>query len=387
MRFLAASQDTGLTSAAVWATRLFKAVEPALVAQWRSLLEAFPVVAMKYAGILQEDPKQWFIHNTQQLVDMVTAYSHNGMPEQSFDAGHGFAAFDVEQLYVMIGLGDLGRTSHSSLQTGWQWYAAVQPDTLPSDPPAGAQQAPMEVDCTGWLVVYANKAEPAVFIPGNEESLRQRLGVRNPQRNQGSGMWNDHLGKDPVKGDYCVFSSEVACELVGLIINNSNVRFGPQVYRQTTGIPKGVNPGLYLANFYLYDYEFQFFRQFYDLLYQFPPGLSAVDRRCPNPVLTQLLECQDREWLLQLATQPANRRLIGDAVLSVFANFQFVVRFVDDVITGPNQYITQLVHVNDTLLGGLIKGIYPTYLNLKESEPAAEATGSHWETHGMRLYV
>lgn len=44
----------------------------------------------------------------------------------------------------------------------------------------------MEVDCTGWLVVYANKAEPAVFIRGTEESLRQRLGVRNPQRNQGS---------------------------------------------------------------------------------------------------------------------------------------------------------------------------------------------------------
>jgi hypothetical protein len=65
------------------------------------------------------------------------------------------------------------------------------------------------------------------------------------------------------------------------------------------------------------------------------------------------------------------------AVLSVFANFQFVVRFVDDVITGPNQYIRRLVHVTDTLLGGLIKGIYPTYLNLKESEPAAEAIGCH----------
>lgn len=44
---------------------------------------------------------------------------------------------------------------------------------------------------------------------------------------------------------------------------------------------------------------------------------------------------------------------------------------------GPNQYIRQLVHVEDTLLGGLIHGLYPAYLNVKETAPAEPAQPPH----------
>lgn len=69
-------------------------------------------------------------------------------------------------------------------------------------------------------------------------------------------MWNTNLGRDKVEGDFCVdfcvVSLQQACDLVSLIVHHSYVRFGQQVYCQTTGIPMGVNPGVNLANFYLY---------------------------------------------------------------------------------------------------------------------------------------
>jgi hypothetical protein len=40
----------------------------------------------------------WFINNTAQLVCMVAAFSHSGMPQADFDAGGGFEAL-VEKLY------------------------------------------------------------------------------------------------------------------------------------------------------------------------------------------------------------------------------------------------------------------------------------------------
>jgi hypothetical protein len=68
---------------------------------------------------------------------------------------------------------------------------------------------------------------------------------------------------------------------------------------------------------------------------------------------------------------------IGDAALSVLYWFRFVVRFVDDVVTGPNKYLNRLVDVTDSVLGGLIKGIYPVYLNLKACKAADEAVPPH----------
>lgn len=200
--------------------------------------------------------------------------------------------------------------------------------------------------------------------------MRRRYGDPLPERNQGPGRWNDHLGKDAVKGPFLALPLHKACQLVEFIVRHSYVRFGQQVYRQTTGIPMGVNPGVYLANFYLYDSEFTFFRQFYDLLAQFPPALQAP---YPNPVALQFLEYEDLHFVLQNASSGQ----IGDAILYVLSSFQHVARFVDDVITGPNRFIRQLVHVTDSLLGGLIKGIYPDYLNLKESKPAAAGVGPH----------
>jgi hypothetical protein len=73
---------------------------------------------------------------------------------------------------------------------------------------------------------------------------------------------------------------------VELIVRTSYVRFGEAAFHQTTGIPMGVNPGVYLANFYLYQSEFRFFRQFYDLFIRFPPALCSPEGAFPDSAAT-----------------------------------------------------------------------------------------------------
>jgi hypothetical protein len=169
-------------------------------------------------------------------------------------------------------------------------------------------------------------------------------------------MWNDQLGKDKKKGKFCVFSLATASALVELIVRTSFVHFGQTVYHQTTGIPMGVNPGVYLANFYWFQNELRFFTQFYHIFHKFPPALQSPDGEFPNSAAVQYIDCDDEQHVLEQAT-PGQ---IGDAVLYVLYWFRFVVRFVDDIITGPNKYLKRLVNVTDSVLGGLIKGIYPS---------------------------
>jgi hypothetical protein len=277
----------------------------------------------------------------------------------------------VEQLHVMMVLDDLIASLHTCLHTAWRWFTDGQPDELPPQPPAGNNDDPMDVDLNGWLVVYANKGFPAEFIPGGEAAVHARFGDHTPERRQGMGMWNHHLGKDKVKGNFCVLPLESACRLVDLIVRTLFIRFGDVAYHQTTGIPMGVNPGVFLANLYLYDHEMKWLSQVHDLLQRFPPALQTHMGKFPDPVVETIIDIEDQEYLLEHATTGQ----IGDAVLYVLFWFQFMARYVDDIITGPNKYIRRLVHVTDTLLGGLLKGFYPPYLNLKETK-SADADGA-----------
>ena len=250
MRFLAASNNTGLTDAAKWCTCLLRAVQPELEAQWRGLWQAFPQQALRSAGISVDDPMPWFINNTAQLVCMVAAFSHSGMSQADFDAGGGFEALDVEKLYDMILSDDLLADMLAGVRTARHWYHEDQPEALQPPSLAGPAAAPMDVDLSGSLVVFADKCVPAVFVPGGSAAVCRLYGHPHPERNQGAGMWNDQLGKDQKKGKICVFSLATASALVELIVRTSFVHFGQTVYHQTRH-PHGGEPWCVSGQFLL----------------------------------------------------------------------------------------------------------------------------------------
>lgn len=68
--------------------------------------------------------------------------------------------------------------------------------------------------------------------------------------------------------------------------------------------------------------------------------------------------------------------------------FQYFGRFVDDVMSGPNPFLTRLLKTTDSLLGGRITGIYPPYLRLEPStdDPASRGYTLQMLDVALRAY-
>ncbi|KAF6255477.1 hypothetical protein COO60DRAFT_1272461, partial [Scenedesmus sp. NREL 46B-D3] len=109
------------------------------------------------------------------------------------------------------------------------------------------------------------------------------------------------------------FDLQHECSVARLLTENSYAQFGSRYYKQTRGIPTGINPAVYMANFYLFYYEHQF--------------------------------------LLRLAS--------FQSALFLVHQFKCTVRFVDDLTCDHNSYISQLLYYNDHIMGGRVRGIYP----------------------------
>ena len=62
---------------------------------------------------------------------------------------------------------------------------------------------------------------------------------------------------DPLNGDNKYTANDI-CEMVEFLVDNTYVRFGGQLFRQTVGIPMGTNCAPLLADLFLYSYENEF---------------------------------------------------------------------------------------------------------------------------------
>ena len=70
--------------------------------------------------------------------------------------------------------------------------------------------------------------------------------------NEKSASWTNNT-----RGSYCV-SKDMIKDMLDLIIDNAYFSFGDKVYRQTIGIPMGIDPAPQMANLYLHYYEADF---------------------------------------------------------------------------------------------------------------------------------
>ena len=75
--------------------------------------------------------------------------------------------------------------------------------------------------------------------------------------------------------DFYLFTLGRAQELVHLLVTRSYFSVGDRVFRQAEGIPMGLNPCVYFANFYLFTYELEFVRSVVHVLDHSPPGCEA----------------------------------------------------------------------------------------------------------------
>lgn len=59
---------------------------------------------------------------------------------------------------------------------------------------------------------------------------------------------------------YYIFDRASAGLLLDFIVDHAYLTVGGSIFRQVCGIPMGISPAMYMANCYLFCYEFEFFR-------------------------------------------------------------------------------------------------------------------------------
>ena len=74
--------------------------------------------------------------------------------------------------------------------------------------------------------------------------------------------------------EHYTFSVDTAIMLVKFLVDNAFVQVGDTVYRQIRGIPMGIGPAMYFANYCLAVCEFLFFRDALQVLSNFPSRQS-----------------------------------------------------------------------------------------------------------------
>lgn len=141
--------------------------------------------------------------------------------------------------------------------------------------------------------------------------------------------------------------------MVTLLIQNAYVTFGDPVHHQTQGIPMGINPAVFMANYYLYYYEYQFIYRMYEILHETPavPGGEIHATFGFEPA-----QAGTPAWVTSRVEDAA---FDGNMVMHVLEHFRFTLRFVDDLSAACNPFIKYLLFETDSILGGLLKGIYP----------------------------
>jgi len=132
-------------------------------------------------------------------------------------------------------------------------------------------------------------------------------------------------GVDKDYGQFYVFDLQHARRVARLLIDNSYVRFGDNYFKQTKGIPMGINPAVFMANYYLFYYEFTFVEQLVDIIETCPPcyGVGAC------PYVDEMLNCSNPPSV----TDPSLAEFYGDAALHLLLE-KVVCICLDDVLAG-----------------------------------------------------
>lgn len=152
-----------------------------------------------------------------------------------------------------------------------------------------------------------------------------------------------------------MFDLQHAKEVVQLLVENSFVRFGDNYFHQTQGTPMGINPAVFTANYYLFHYECKFVERLAGLIPRDSPQFAPGE--CPDNYVACALQMRTTAGLHAEGLWP----YIPDVAWSVLRQFVYMVRYVDDLTSGPNRFLKSLLYTDQTLLAGMIHGIYPAH--------------------------
>lgn len=288
--------------------------------------------------------RPWMINSSAQAVQQVQQVSAAGLSWTEFLEEGGVASFDFAQMYTMVPLEDLmSRLSTWLLRPIWESHYTG------NIPFAEALQSAHE--SLPVLKVYREKTggKPRWFA--NWQTANAHLGAA-------SVSWFGAYGHDH-GGEFELLNVLELEWLLRQMLQHNYVECFGVVYRQSLGIPMGVSPGVFLANYYLCTYELAHIKELGEVLARHPVPAHITD-----PLAWGWAVAHDP----QAVHQHRDTRYDGCLALFVWHSWQYVLRFVDDLQVIGHAFVRDMLYVNQAFAGSEIHGVYPTHLDLQEQQ-------------------
>jgi hypothetical protein len=257
LRFVACSGANGLKKPPVWLTHMFRAVHQDLCASWSDLLRNFGKDGRHYV-IDWAGEAPWYASQSAQVVRAIELFNSQPTSYHEFLDSGGWQGYDVVRLYTNIDIADLNEKLGAVLQLVWQRHEHTV------------------------LQVFKDKYQPDVWYD-NMAAAHTRYSLLAAATANTNHRKNDRLGRDKYKGEFYLFDLQHASHVVHLLTENSYVQFGGRFFKQARarGIPMGINPAVYMANFYLFYYERCFLQRLLDLYKRACSAAGHAPSRCP----------------------------------------------------------------------------------------------------------
>ena len=138
------------------------------------------------------------------------------------------------------------------------WITESTSDILEDVNKINAKKKPKSIETFDFSTLYT-------MIDQNDLSEKLKWAV-DKAFSGGTNQWirvsrNDatfHNGKKKMSGK--LYSKDEVHVMIDTVINNALFTFGDKVFRQVIGIPMGTDPAPFMANLYLFYYEFHFMK-------------------------------------------------------------------------------------------------------------------------------
>ena len=131
------------------------------------------------------------------------------------------------------------------------------------------------------------------------------------------------------------------------------MQFTGRVYQQKMGIPMGISPAVFISNYYLHTYEYDFYAQLRPMQAAAARSLAFVSAL--------------RAMMVSGAPPPGGSADVAALVLDSFA---YTARYIDDMYSLANPILEHLTYTNQQWFG--LHGLYPPSLNLAVAHHGAE---------------
>ena len=213
-RFLSLSHQSVMRTAAVWCTAAMRALTQDMVEMWEEL--NFPPGGFNC----------WVLKDSAQFIPTIESYNGSRTLLQH-EVPPFLWQFDFERLYTELDQEDL----KAKLAEFIHRVFARHPDQI--------------------LFTYSYKAHKWDVPPHADPGQRPRQGQK-------------------------AFTAQSLISLINMIIDNAYIQVGGSVYKQVKGIPMGVNPACFFADFYLYTYELKFFERLLPLVLTNPTAQRVM---------------------------------------------------------------------------------------------------------------